>query len=135
FFGIAHDQHIRQAIVVTAPNLAADGPRARLDFGSKAVEFVSYRFRVVDVVVAHRKDSDLFGREPEREIATKVLDEDAHEPFETPEECAMDGHGPVFVVVLADVGQVEAFGDVEIYLYRADRPLAPERVERVDGDF
>src|SRR5699024_11691547 len=57
FFGIAHDQHIRQAIVVTAPNLAADGPRARLDFGSKAVEFVSYRFRVVAAVVAHSTDT------------------------------------------------------------------------------
>src|SRR5699024_10328931 len=74
-FGIAHDQHIGQAVVVTRPDLTAHGPRARFDFGSELIEFGSYRPGILDIVVADRKDSDLFGREPEREIAAKVLDE------------------------------------------------------------
>ncbi len=74
-------------------------------------------------------------REPQRERAGEVLDQDRDEPLEAAEDGAVDHDRPVLGVVCADVLQVEALGRGVVELDRAALPLAAERVRDVEVDL
>ena len=60
------------------------------------------------VVVSYREDHHLGGHEPGGKRPGIVLEQDGKEPFDRPEERAMDHHGAVARVVRPDVLEPEA---------------------------
>ena len=64
-----------------------------------AREPVTESARLLAMRLADRDDARLHGREPEREVARVVLDEDPDEPLERPEERAVDHDRHVLAVV------------------------------------
>ena len=60
------------------------------------------------VALADRDHADLHRREPEREGTRVVLDQDAHEALERPEQRPVDHVREVLLIVAAHVTQVEA---------------------------
>ena len=54
------------------------------------------------------RDDDLDGREPEREVAARVLDVERDEALERAEDRAVEHRGLVLAAVAADVAQAEA---------------------------
>src|SRR5438270_6993574 len=82
-----------------------------------------------------REDPHLDRCEPEREAARVVLDEDAHEALERAEECPVDDHWMVLLVVRAHVREAEADRHLVVELDRSHLPGAPERVGHVQIDL
>ena len=90
---------------------------------------------VVVVLFADGDEADLHGREPEREGAGVVLDEDAEEALDGAEEGAVDHDGLVRLAVFADVFELEAGGEVEVELHGGELPEAAEDVDELDVDL
>ena len=90
----------------------------------------------LDVAVGDRDDDGLDRRQPQRERAGEVLDEDADEPLERAVDRAVDRDRALRLAVLVDVGQVEPLGQHhEVDLDRRHLPFAPEGVVDVDVDL
>ena len=60
-----------------------------------------------------------------------MLDEDADEPLQRSVDRAVDGDRPLGLAVLVDVVEVEALGQVEVALDRAQLPRATDGVAYV----
>ncbi len=88
-----------------------------------------------NVPVGHRDEAQLLRREPQRERAAVVLDQDGAEPLQGPEDRPVDHHGPVPLVVVAGVLHVEALGQGEVALHGGELPEAPDRVAEVEVDL
>src|SRR5205807_8038323 len=71
-------------------------------------------------------------REPYREVAGVVLDEDGDEALERSVDGSVDHHRPVLLVVLADVAQVESLRRVVVELDGPELPLASDAVLDVE---
>ena len=82
-----------------------------------------------------REDPHLHRREPERERAGEVLDQDPDEALERADQRAVDHHRRVLGVVGALVAEPEALRHLEVELDRPDLPGAVERVEHVQVDL
>ena len=82
----------------------------------------------LELAVGHRDDADLERGEPHREGPSVVLDENGDEALERAVDRPVEHHGPVLLVVLAHVGEVEALGGVVVELDGAELPLAPDGV-------
>ena len=91
--------------------------------------------RVIDVPVGDRYHRDLDRREPGREGAGEVLDEDADEPLDRAVERSVDHHRLLPGAVVIDVLEPEAIGEVEVDLDRRHLPVATDRVPDVDVDL
>ena len=90
----------------------------------------------VHVAVGDRDDDGLHRRDPQRERSREVLHEDADEPLERAVDRAVDGHRPLRLAVLVDVGEVEPLRQHhEVHLDRRHLPLAAQRVVDVDVDL
>ena len=76
------------------------------------------------MAVGHREHADLHRRQPDREAAAVVLDQDAGEALHRAEQGAVDHHRPVLGVVLALVDEIEALGHREVELAQHARNLA-----------
>ena len=85
--------------------------------------------------LADRDHARLHRREPERERARVVLDEDPDEALERAEERAVDDEDTVLVVVGAHVREPEPRGHLRVELDRAHLPAAPEHVRHVEVDL
>jgi len=90
---------------------------------------------VAERLVGDGEDADLFGREPQREVAVEVLDEHHEEALVAPVQRAVDHHRLVVFVVLARVGQVEPVGHVEVELDGGAVPDATQRVLKAEVDL
>ena len=90
---------------------------------------------MLDVAVGDRDEPDLLGREPQRERAGVVLDQDPAEPLDRSEDRAVDHHRPVPLVVLAHVLHLEALGQREVALHGGQLPEAADRVAEVEVDL
>src|SRR6266851_5126471 len=90
--------------------------------------------RLLAEAIGHREHDGLDGRDPEREVARRVLDQDAEEALDGTEDRAVEHDGTMRFPVLADVGQVEALGMLEVALDRAELPGTAERIlhQKVD---
>src|ERR1039457_897695 len=82
-----------------------------------------------------RNAPHLLGREPEREVAARVLDEDAEETLERAEDGAMEDHRAVFDAILRDVVQVEELRQVEVALDGAELPRSSKGVVYTEVDL
>ena len=87
------------------------------------------------MAVGDRQHRRLDGREPGREAAAVVLDQDPGEALHRAEQRAVDHHRPVLGVVVALVGELEALGHLEVELAGAALPGAAERVGDVEVDL
>ena len=85
--------------------------------------------------VGDRQHRHLHRREPQRERAGVVLDEDGEEPLDRAEQRAVDHDRPVPLVVGADVLDVEALRHLEVELDRRHLPRAADRVARLHRDL
>jgi len=134
---LADDDHVREPVVVTGADLATDRPVAVLDLDAEAgvLQFVFHAVGVAERLVGDGEDADLFGREPQREVAVEVLDEHHEEALVAPVQRAVDHHRLVVFVVLARVGQVEPVGHVEVELDGGAVPDATQRVLKAEVDL
>ena len=134
---IADDQHVREPWRARRRG-SCDRPTRCGRRGcphAGGVELGLDRLRGVDVAVGDRQQGRLDRREPVREAAAVVLDQDPAEALHRAQQRAVDHHRPVLGVVGALVGQVEALGHLEVELAGAELPRAAERVGHVEVDL
>ena len=79
--------------------------------------------------------TSLARRQPQRELAGVMLDEDADEPLERAEDGAVEHHRAVLLAVLADIGGVEPVGQHAVGLDGADLPGAADRVGQMEFEL
>ena len=89
----------------------------------------------VVVAVGDRQHDRLDRRQPERELAGVVLDQDPDEALEGAHQRAVDHHRAVLGVVGAGVGELEALGHRVVELDGAELPRAADRVGHVQVDL
>ena len=66
--------------------------------------------RIAVCVGNDRRHHRLDRREPDRQLAGEVFDQDADEPFIRTEDRAVQHDGAVLLAILGDIGRVEPFG-------------------------
>src|SRR5262249_22024449 len=86
-------------------------------------------------LLAHRHHADLLGRQPEWQLAGRVLEEDRDEALERPEHGAMEHHRRGLGALGRDVAEPEALGHRAVDLYGGERPRALEDVAEVEADL
>lgn len=85
-------------------------------------------FRIGLMPFADRKDADLLGREPEREVAGDIFDKHTEEAFDGTHDGGMD-HDDAFVFSLfIDAGKIETFRHAHVELDGRDLPFASEGI-------
>ena len=106
---------------------SATGTPARLSASTVA--------RVIGLRIGDTENDGLHRRQPGREGASVVLDQDTGEALQRAEQ-ARDAASPAHALAgLVDVGDVEAFGQVEVDLQRAALPVAPIASRRTNSSF
>ena len=93
---------LRFDVVAAGVEFGADSVGAEFGLDGAGV-FEERRF------VADREDADLLGREPEREVAGVMLDEEADETLVRAERRAVDAERGLLGVVAVFVGEAETF--------------------------
>ena len=78
--------------------------------------------RIRQVAVRDWQDRHLHRRQPDREPARVVLDQDADEPLHRAEQRSVDHHRAVLGVVGPLVAEIEALGHLEVELAGAALP-------------
>jgi len=119
--GGADDGDEGVAVVATAADAGGEGSlgvEVAADPGG--VEVVEELVRVVVLVGGDRQDADLDGGQPEREPALVALEECGDDAFHGSDGAAVDHDGSLPAAVGGGVGQVEAFGLVEVELDGGD---------------
>ena len=84
------------------------------------------------MAVGDGDDDGLHRGEPEGEGAGVVLDEVGHHALHGADDASMDDHRPVLRAVLADVGDIELVGQVEVDLDGRERLLPAHRIAELD---
>src|SRR5437016_14537872 len=89
---LAHDEHVRDLAKLRLANLALDRLAALVELGARADrdQLPPHARAVIVEAVGHRKHDRLHRREPQRQLARMVLDEDADEALEGAEQRAVD---------------------------------------------
>src|SRR6266702_4076312 len=115
---LAHHQGEGDLRELRVADLAAERVGATVDLGAEPLRLEPFRHRAAPVVepVGDRHDARLHRRHPDREGAREVLGQDGDEALERAVDGAVDDDRPVLLVVVADVGEVEALrgGVVEL---------------------
>jgi hypothetical protein len=121
---VAHHEHVRDLLQLGLADAAADRLRPGVELGAHAqrLQRVAGRGGRLGVAVGDRQHDALHRRQPDRELAAVVLDQQADEALERAEDRAVDHRRPVQRVVLAGVLEAEALGEVEVELHRAELP-------------
>src|SRR5260370_42321137 len=87
---------------------------------------------VIRYFFANRADFDLHRCEPQRKCARVMLDQDAEEALNRPEQCAVHHQGLMLRPVFGDVLQAEARRQIEIELHGRELPRAANGIEELD---
>src|SRR3954454_10818887 len=82
-----------------------------------------------------RRDHRLDRRQPEREAAGMMLDQDSDEALERADDRPMEHHRNVLLAILADVGGAEQPRHDIVELKRAALPRPPDRVGQVEFEL
>ncbi len=90
---VAPDHHVRDLLDLRVADPLADRLVGVVDLDPELVELLRERGGRLAVVQADRDDPHLNRGEPDRESAGEMLDQDAHEALEGPEERAVDDVG------------------------------------------
>ncbi len=107
---------------------------AHIDLNAHAgfFQFRAHFVGVLGVALADGNDHGLDRRQPHRERARVVLDQDAEEALDRSIQRAVHHHRLVALPVLADVFQVEALRQVEVELNGRKLPQAADGVHQLD---
>src|SRR5205823_1823787 len=113
---LADDEHRVHFGDFRIANFATDLIAGTIQLGADALrlEFVGDTLRIVNLGIANRQHPDLFGREPERKISGKMLDQDSDEAFETPKRRAMNHHWSMPLIIGSHILELEAFRQIVI---------------------
>ena len=71
------------------------------------LQAIAQRMGIADLGVTDRQDAHLLRREPQRELAFEVFDQDAEEALERTEDRTMQHDAVALLPVLVDVGGIE----------------------------
>ncbi len=117
---VAGDEHVRHLLHLGVADLGLHALAAGVDLDAQAggAQLGCDLVAVLGVAVGDRDQRRLYGRQPDRESAGVVLDEDGHEALDGAEDGAMDHHRPLQAAVFGRVMQVEALRQVEVELDR-----------------
>ena len=136
---LSDDEHGVDFHLFGALDFAVDLIGGFVDLGADLVcaQLLQDRHRILDHfgVVADGDDADLLGREPKREIAGVMLNQESDEPLVRAERRAMDADRDLVDVVLVFVAQIEIARLREIDLVRRDRKLAPDHAPCLHVDL
>src|SRR3989440_3696821 len=134
---ISHYEHIGNLLHlgITYFGIHALVARIYLDTHSYQLELRCDLVRVSSVPVGDRDEHDLDRGQPGREGSGIMLKQDGDHALQRAAVSAMNHHGPVTLPVLANIAQVEAFGQVVVYLGRAKLPLTAKGVEEEKVEF
>src|SRR5271166_1405136 len=91
--------------------------------------------RVFVGLLGDRRDDDLQGRKPERQMTGEVLDQNAGEALQRAEHGAMNHDRGLLFAIGIDIEGAEASWKIEVYLRRAALPFAPNRVAQRIFEF
>ena len=90
---------------------------------------------VVGVLLGDRDADDLHRRQPHRERAGVVLQQDREEPLDRPEQGAVDHDRPLLLAVAVGVLELEPLGQVRVDLHGGQLPGAADRILRLRSIF
>src|SRR5262245_20734673 len=127
---LAHHQHRRDFLELTPADPGAELLVLVVELDAQPAGAQGRRdlLRRLGETVRDREHDGLHGRDPEREVPTRVLDQDPDETLEGAQDRAVHDDRPVLAAVLADVLQVEALRVLEVDLDRAELPGTADRV-------
>src|SRR5687767_6805469 len=113
---IPGDQHVRDLLKLGLPDLIANLLLALVQFHAEPGrrEAIAHPAGVCKMPVGNRQHDHLHRRQPQREGARKVLDEQGDEALEAAINGAVNDDWTMFRVVGADVLQVEALGNLVV---------------------
>ena len=99
---VAYHHHIGHFIQLCVAYLIVDffGSAIHLRADASVRKRLFHSLAIIIVTVGDRQDGDLDRRQPGRECARVMFDQDTHKPFERAEDGAMDHHRSVFLVIL-----------------------------------
>src|SRR4051812_40346361 len=80
-------------------------------------------------------DGDLYRREPSRECATVVLDQESNKSFVGTEWCAVDAERSLLLAITISIGEAEPCRDCKVYLVGRERELSSDRAPDLDVDL
>ena len=102
-----------------------------------SAQFVQNRSRVIEQlrIVADGENAHLFGRQPEREIAGVMLDQESDETFVRAERRAMNADRNLVGVVAVLIAKIETARLREIDLVGRDGKLASDHAPRLHVDL
>src|SRR5207245_1852144 len=134
---LPHDGHVWHLLHLGIPDPVVAGLAALVQVGADTgrPQLRLHPARRPQLVVADREHAHLLGREPQRERAREVLDEEAAEPLQRAVDRAVDHHGPVRPVVRARVLELKPLRQLVVELDGGALPLAPDRVVELDVDL
>src|SRR5229473_3197694 len=133
----ADDQHVGNFLELRVADFGGQLFVAVVEMRAEIVALQSFSdvLGVVGDFFADRADFHLHRREPQREGAGIVLDQDAEEALDGDEQRAVHHERLMLGAVFADVLQAEARGEIEIELHSGELPGTADRVDELDVDF
>src|SRR5260370_916740 len=136
FLGADHE-HIGNFLELRVADFCGQLFVAIVEMDAEVVALQSFgdMFGVIDDFFADRTNFDLHGREPQRESAGVVLDQDAEEALDGAEQGAVDHERLMLGAVVGDVLQAEARGEVEVELHGGELPGTADGVDELHIDF
>ena len=98
-------------------------------------EFIKQFLRIVQKIVVHRQNPDLFGSQPGWKGPPKVLDEDSAEAFHGTEGSPVDHDRAVILIVGTNIGKIKPFWQIIIDLNCPKLPFSANYVFYNEIDF
>src|SRR5712692_10079350 len=134
---VTKHEHERNFLHLRVPNLRANLVAAHVDLDPQArrAQFLRNLLGIFINAVRDWQHCDLHWRQPHRKRAGVMLDQHAEESFDRSEQRPMHHHGPMGLVVFADVLQFESFRQIEIPLHRSELPQTPNRIFDLEIDL
>src|SRR5215831_1562431 len=111
-------------------NLCADFFAAQicLDAQSLFSQIVANLDGEIALTIRDRKHNRLHWREPDREFALEVLDQDAEEPLHRSQQRSMNHNRSMRLTIFADEFQTKPLRQIEIELNRRQLPQSTDSV-------
>src|ERR1035437_10225759 len=134
---VAHYQHVRNLLHLGFADFEVHLLIAIVHGGadSGVVELLPDAARVLRLAIRDGQHNRLNGREPHRERAGVVLDQDAEEALDGAVQGAVHHQRLVGLAILGDVLQAESAGQGEVELHGGKLPLAADGVHQLDVDL
>src|SRR5260370_13657362 len=120
----ANDEHVRNFLQLSISDFRGQLFVTVIEMDAKIVALQGFGdvLGVIGDFFADRADFYLHGREPQRERAGIMLDQDTEEALDGAEQRAVDHQRLMLGPVFADVLKAEAPGELEIELPRGEFP-------------